>query len=338
MTINIALKTSDVLVLGCDSTASATGYYLDPFSLGYETDDKGEPVLDPTGKMTLKFKFDELEPLVTNSWVGVTKMFPIHSIPAPMVAVTSGIAKLNERSIANYAAEFFEGHKNPVGTPSAREICDEFLKFFREKYEEHYRDSTLPEGLRDGPHFLVGGYGSADYLPSLYRLNIPKNEIHEHFGGPVGGLAWAGQSDAVERFIRGYDGRLKSELESHIKTQLEAFAEQVKQQVAGGINGLLDKLERTAPSDWRLDLPDPVIQELDWDGYRLALDYSNLPIQEAVNFVAFLVNMQAGKGRFVRGISTVGGRTHIGVVKKDGFAKINEPELTHRYTGFGDDS
>jgi hypothetical protein len=48
--------------------------------------------------------------------------------------------------------------------------------------------------------------------------------------------------------------------------------------------------------------------------------------------------MQAGKSRFARGVATVGGRTHIGVITKDkGYAQLNEPELAHHYTGFADD-
>lgn len=36
MTINVILKTSDALVLGCDSVASTTRYYLDPFDLPWD--------------------------------------------------------------------------------------------------------------------------------------------------------------------------------------------------------------------------------------------------------------------------------------------------------------
>ena len=35
-------------------------------------------------------------------------------------------------------------------------------------------------------------------------------------------------------------------------------------------------------------------------------------------------------------LTTVGGYTYIGVVTKEGFRPLNEPELAHRYTGFGD--
>jgi hypothetical protein len=63
-----------------------------------------------------------------------------------------------------------------------------------------------------------------------------------------------------------------------------------------------------------------------------------LPLQEAITFVAFLVNLQSGKSRFARGVATVGGRTHIGIITKGkDFRLLDEPELKHRHTGFGDD-
>lgn len=85
-------------------------------------------------------------------------------------------------------------------------------------------------------------------------------------------------------------------------------------------------------------LPAQISMNLPWDEVRLRIPYSALPLQEAVNFVSYLIFMQAGKSRFVRGVATVGGRTHIGVITKDkGFRQLNEPELTHRFTGFADD-
>jgi hypothetical protein len=36
MTINVALVTSDALILGCDSTASRGSYYIDPFEIGLD--------------------------------------------------------------------------------------------------------------------------------------------------------------------------------------------------------------------------------------------------------------------------------------------------------------
>jgi hypothetical protein len=340
MTINIGLVTSDALVLGCDSIASTTQYYVDPFKIGWQTDASGKVIQDADGRLTLKVAFDDFEQLVSNAWGGVTKMFQITDSPSPMVAVTAGLAKLRDRSIASYGAEFLalqKGRPKKQKVVDCKEICDEFLKFVRKSYTSHYKSSTLPPQFREGPEFLVGGFGRDDEFPSLYRLSVQNNDVQEQFAPGNSGIAWNGQSDAVERFIRGYDSNLRSEVEQAISAELKKHSDQVKQYVADTVNNLLDTLGQKLPEGISIQLPELAGIPIDWQRYRVGLDYTNLPIQEAVNFVSFLVNLQAGKGRFARGVATVGGRTHIGVVTKEGFKPLNEPELAHRYTGFGDD-
>jgi hypothetical protein len=56
MTVNIALVTSDALVLGCDSIASTTGYFLDPFRLKWDADANGQLIKDADGKLALNHR------------------------------------------------------------------------------------------------------------------------------------------------------------------------------------------------------------------------------------------------------------------------------------------
>lgn len=89
------------------------------------------------------------------------------------------------------------------------------------------------------------------------------------------------------------------------------------------------------PDDLDLPLPKQQKVNLSWEHGIIAIDYSNLPLQSAVDFTAFLVNMQSGKSKFAKGVGTVGGRTHIGVVTRGKELKmLNEPELTHQNVGF----
>jgi hypothetical protein len=344
MTINIGLVTSDLVVLGCDSVASTADLYLDPFSLDWEKDDNGEVAQDANGKYGLKFSYGDLEQIITNAWGGVTKMFQVNPVPSPMVAVTAGLAKLKDRPISSLGAEFLAAQvkrqKAKKGKPPAdcKTICEDFLKFMRERYHAHYVESPIPLEYREGPEFLVGGFGRDDDFPSLYRVNVQKQSIDLEFGDGHCGVAWNGQSDSVERFIRGFDSHIRSAIERRIKDELGGHAEKVKQYVAATVNAILDKLGKQMPEEIKIDIPELPAIPIEWKKYRLSVDYANLPHQEAVNFVSFLVNVQAGKGRFARGIATVGGRTHIGVVTKAEFTLLNEPQLAHRYTGFGDDS
>ena len=338
MTVNIGLVTSDALVLGCDSVASTTGYLLDPLGMDAE---QGKD-----GKFTLKFDYADLRPVVTSAWGGVTKMFQIHPDPSPVVAVTSGLAKLQDRTIASHAEEFLRwrsaqgrGMSKPRQLVNVEPICNAFLNFMRRRYQAHYRGSPIPTDLREGPEFLVGGIGRDDAFPSLYRVSIQRNSVAPHFVGGKTGVAWGGQSGAVERFIRGYDASVRSHIE---KTILEALTDHNAKALASTtdlVNNVLDKLDEEWPDGLKVTAPRPGKVNIDWDDFAVEIDYANLPIQEAVNFVATLVMFEASRARFAIGIATVGGRTHIGVVTKaKGFKVLNEPDLVHRFTGLSSDA
>ena len=61
MTTNIGLVTSDAVVLGCDSIASASTHYLNPFAMKWERDSAGNIVKDANGKWSVKFDYDDLK-------------------------------------------------------------------------------------------------------------------------------------------------------------------------------------------------------------------------------------------------------------------------------------
>ena len=339
MTVNIGLVTSDAFVVGCDSIASVNEYFLDPFSR-IERDSDGSPVLDPDGNYSVKFKYDDLQSLVTNAWGGVTKMFEIHCKPCPVIAVTAGLAKMRGRTIASLGADFLAARKaddRPILTVG--EIAKSFLDFMREHYDEHYSESDLPDILRDGPEFLVGGFGRDDEFPSLYRLNVQANEARPEFIDGKFGVAWNGQSDAVERLIRGYDSELRVKAENKVKASLRRYHNDANAKVVDIVNSILSSLGAEMPAGIDVQLPPPEKVTLPWKNFRLPISFGYLPLQEAVHVASFLVNLQAGKARFARGVPTVGGHLHLGVVTREhGFKLLNEPELVHKYTGFGDDN
>jgi hypothetical protein len=104
------------------------------------------------------------------------------------------------------------------------------------------------------------------------------------------------------------------------------------------LDEVLKKLNASMPQGVDTTLPNQVAVTPPWDRFKLGIIYSVLPLQEAINFVSYLIMMQAGKSRFAPGVSTVGGRTHIGIITKDeGYRQLNEPTLAHRWTGFPDD-
>jgi hypothetical protein len=268
-------------------------------------------------------------------------MFPLADKYCHVAAVTSGVAALNQRTISSLALEYRSIIKKKKASKCKRiveAIAQEFLEFLRAEYEDHYKDSPLPESLRDGPEFLVGGFGQNDKFPSCYRVRVQQNDVIEDFASGKSGLSWNAQSDAVERVIRGYDEKLRKLVDESFESVIGKYQTDMNQAVLRILDDVLKKLNATMPDGVDTTLPDQVALSPPWDQLRTTVPYSALPLQEAVNFVSYLIMMQAGKSRFAPNVATVGGRTHIGVITRDeGFRKLNEPALSHQYTGFADD-
>ena len=239
----------------------------------------------------------------------------------------------------SYAEEFLglqECRRQPYG--DVLDVSTAYLQFMREHFLEHYQGSLLPEDYWNGPKFLVGGYGASDELPSIYRLDIRANMVYKHFMTGSFGVTWDGQADSVERLIRGYDSALKDAVEKHLKKVIDGHYQEITDAMAKILEEVLAKLDTELPSAANTVLPSKLEVVLPWDEMETEFDYGNLPLQSAVDFVAFLVNLQSGMSRFAPGVATVGGRTHIAVITRgEGFSTLNEPELQHRHTGFGDD-
>ena len=339
MTINVALVTNEVLVLGCDSVASTKSYVLDPFRLRADQDDKGTLIRDDKGRFILRFKFDDLDQVVTDAWGGVTKMFTIHPDPSPVVAITAGLAKLNDRPISNIGNEFLKSQETKTRKFVNMElIVKSFEKVIQKEYIKHYRGSKRPKEFWDGPEFLVGGYGRDDIFPSPYRVKIKERTCVPSFKDGKCGLAWNGEADAVERLVFGVDGMVYRRVRDSVQETFDSHHDNMKNAVLRILGDVLDKLKADLPDDVNTDLPDKPKINPPWGDLELDVDFANLALQDAVDLVSYLVMMQAGKSRFTRGVATVGGRTHIGVIRKDrGFEMLNEPLIEHIYTGFAHD-
>jgi hypothetical protein len=298
MTINVAVVSAEALVLGCDSISTVTEYFINPFA--------SPPEHIGAEEYRIAFTKGDLVPLVTNVWDGVTKMFALSSDErTPVAAVTAGLARLNNRSMKSYADEFLKDQAaNSLVQHTVEEIANNFLIFMRRHYERHYANSPLPPELHDGPAFLLGGYDTASHLPALFRVNVQNNRVLSQCTPGTFGIAWDGQSDAVERLMHGYDAGLRDSVESQITAEFDS------------------------------ERPDSPHFRIDWDNFGCKIAYENLPVQDSISLTAYLVELQSGKAKFGTGIATVGGRTRIGLIRKqEGFQMLNEPELHYTRVG-----
>lgn len=338
MTINVGLVTSDALILGCDSISSITQGYVDLAFVDWKTDEKGETIKDSSGNFVIGVNQGCVRHLVTDVYSGVTKMLKICHSPV-VVAVTAGLAKLSNRTIKAVADDFCRKYgKEKNGRESVKAVAEEFIEFVYERYNQAIPPGDGPFDLRPDLSFLIGGYGKNDDFPSLYYASAKDRSVAPHFENGAGGIAWNGQSDGVERLIRGYDSVVKQQLEDHYLEQMVKQRKDLIQVTSRIVNDILEKLGVEMPNGVDLNIPATERQEPLWNAWAASIDYDNMPIQDAIDFVSFLVNLQSGKQKFARGIATVGGRTHVGIVtKSEGFRVINPPKLIHKHTGFGND-
>lgn len=299
MTINVALATSEAIVLGCDSLSSVIETVFHPRDMSLATKD-GKPVLDEHGQPCFTGVPSHA---VTSVFGGVRKMFCIYEREDfHVAAVTAGLAILDGMTIAEHANKFRREGGN--GLDTVEQVAASFLTYVREKWEltVDYKESSGSdsfEPIYPNVEFLVAGFEPTGE-GRVYRLDILANQMELQYDGRPG-IAWAGQANFVQRLLIGADAGLQAEL-------VNSYG--------------LEDAKLTAALD----------------GSRTNIDFANLPTQYAIDFVEMLVNTQSGMQRFEPGIATVGGRTHVGVLRRgETFAMLNEPELVHKHTGFNHD-
>ena len=207
MTVNIGLVTSEALVLGCDSIATASRQVIDPFAGILAMDSNDSPLKDKDGNLTIPLKPELFQTVVVDVMPGVAKMFKVYDRNGTFVAATTaGMAALLKNEFVNVNA-----------------VVSAFAKHINKAYEQHYASSKVDRDYWGDLDFLVGGYGKHDDIPCLFRLNIKQDTIKESFSCGQHGVAWAGQSDSIERVIRGYDSVLRTSIEDRITAEFDKY-------------------------------------------------------------------------------------------------------------------
>lgn len=339
LTINIAIATYDAIVLGCDSLSSQVEQAILPFRNGggFARDADGNELIDATGHKVVSAA--ELRPYVTNVFGGAQKMFCLYEDEDTTVAaVTSGMATLCGVTIAGVANRFKKKNAGEGATfRTVQAVVEAFLAHVRQEWEAEVEYATAPEELRPyfpDLQFIVGGYGTDDATSKVFKLSVSALTFEEQFAWRSrSGTCFAGQSDFVERLLVGVDGRLADQINvtvgqlmaSQAPAIVQAFTDQLR--AAGG----------EIPDGFTFATPDSPV-ELPWWDSVARIDFGNLPAQYAVDLAELLVNLQSGMQRFASGVATVGGRTHIGVLKRgEKFVMLNEPKLVHNHTGYSHD-
>lgn len=342
MTINVAIATYDSIILGCDSLSSVVRRVIQPFdSATFATDAAGNFLKDANGNYLIALTPENITPIPTHVFGGVNKMFCVYQDEDTSVsAITAGLATLNAVTISGVSKSYKRRCRdNKMQFSTTEAVAVDFLSFVRSEWEREVAyDSVQPDRrhLLSNLYFLIAGFAKDDAYGKVFRLDVAANTCAEEFSDrPHTGICWAGQADVVERLVRGFDSHARWEIYRGVVAAMESQRLSLLRELEAQVS----KARIQIPEGFEFSFTDQGEPTLPWDHAQLDIDWGNLPVQYAVELASLLVNTQSGSQRFARGIATVGGRTHIGVLRPgEPFRMLNEPEITHTHVGYADDA
>jgi hypothetical protein len=182
--------------------------------------------------------------------------------------------------------EFEYGYPNKAANESytVNAVADELLKFIKERYDAAYQGAQkLSIGL------FIGGYSANKFFPDDFTYEFPQSKTwvavrpNRPDGRPSFGANWFGLIDALVRLIKGYD--------------LASLEELIKRGVDKKIIG-----------KW---IADSVSE--------LPLIFDGMPLQDAIDFAEYAVQVVIGRFRFGPGPPLCGGDIDIAVVTPGNF-------------------
>ena len=197
MTIVVAVKVNDGLVLAADSALAV----------------HGGPAGHPPGVLKTydygrKLSHIKDYPIGTLSW---------------------GVSLLGSRTIESLISEYEFGLPSTKDEKAqafqVREIADNLRVFLLKRYETHY--GPLSPGSQPSLGVLVSGYSHNAYFPEQYLFEFPATpdlqvrHPDKENGEPNFGVDWFGLTDAITRLIKGADLRLGAALAERLQVSTE---------------------------------------------------------------------------------------------------------------------
>lgn len=184
MTICVAVKVHDCLVLAADSATSLVGLDADE------------------------------NPAVVNVYAHGNKVFNLLR-NAPVAAMTCGMGNIGRTSISSLAKELRRRLSNG-GIDRENYTVAQIAAEARDLlYTETYCGLDEPPNGDHSLEFFIGGYGSDGDQAELWKVAIQNGhcpEPEQQMPGADAFVVWAGQPEALNRLILGFSGRLPEAL------------------------------------------------------------------------------------------------------------------------------
>lgn len=231
---------------------------------------------------------------VVKSYGNARKLFQVKDLPIGVMSYSLG--NIGARSIESLVLEFSRDLTKHARPPySVEAISRGMYQFVKEVYDATLKEVPVEERqkhLRLG--FFIGGYSPGKLLPHQWECELSGTmDVKEVRTEDNFGSSWRGIIVPFERLYNGFDRSIIGALEG-----------------AGVAEGILQQV--FTPARWRMPIA-----------------YDGMPVQDAINFVVYILRTTIGAATFeATPASTCGGPLQIAVVLPDtGWQWIRYPEL-----------
>lgn len=172
---------------------------------------------------------------------------------------------------------------------SVRKCAEGLLQHISRVHEDEFAD--LPQEQRPGIGMIVAGYSEGEFFPEIWRFVVPvDDDVHNQrpdiAGKPDFGASWFGLTESIVRLHFGRDERV-------IKIVSEKF-----------------------------NIPEIEVQDA-LKPLQYPVPFAQMPLQDAIDYVNYMVNVVIGRYRFVLGTEFCGGEIDIAAITQRKFNWIS---------------
>lgn len=310
MTTTVSFATRDCVVIGCDSLATSTYPFIDPFELinnffelssskknkggiSLKKNKDGEVVLKDVGEL---LSLSQQVPY--NQQPNVTKIFYIK--PAKVGVLFAGIAAIGEMSVKNIIDDFLDNEDTIkyLQDYTVYGVSERLSQFIRNLYNSAFPKDSYKPALE----IIVSGYSKRFNKPEICKVEFDADKdgtITKSCERGKYKIVFGGQYDIIQRLVYGIDLTNFVKLRNHLDKILYSYKNHVESHLKS------QNFDLKLPDPFDIEETKDLIETNFWDGVDLSLP--NFSEQAAIDFVEFLVEIMIKAQQFSNKLPTVGG-------------------------------
>lgn len=204
--------------------------------------------------------------------------------------LTYGLGNIGLMSMESVVFEFNKVKAVEFNSSTAIDVvARSFMAFIKEKYDPAFE--SLPLDKKPGLGFYFGGYADDDILPQEWEFVFPNDtDIRRVRDQNNFGASWRGMPDPFVRLHKGFDNYLLNEM-------INTFNLDPVQ-----VQGLQRK-------------------------YESQVAYNGMPLQDAVDYVKFILLTTIGFYKFQVGVQVCSEPIDIIAITRNGYQEVKMKEL-----------